>query len=272
MSGILRRLVKSLVPPVALSFYRRFFPAPKTWIWEGSYSSFEAVPAVNPDYDYDARVQEMMVQCQSMLNQAREGCLPLYWHTAIATLGGVLSANGKVRVLDFGGALGTGFIQLSASLQRDVEISYDVVDLPHMCEAGRELFEDDTRIRFHTSLDAVLAPVDILYLNSVLQYIPDYESLLKKLASVRAQWILLARVASGDFPPFVARQMNLSGQIVPHWFLNRGDVVGILSSCGYRLLSDTLDNHQYDMTNYPVEQQAGRQRHMLFVRSEGAMS
>ena len=267
MSSGLRLLLKGLLPPLAISAYRRLFPVRRSWIWEGIYPSLDAVPARNAAYDQDARVAEMVAQAERLLGEVRDGRKPFHWHETLTTLAGVVgAANGKVRVIDFGGGMGTGFIQLMATLPAGTGIRYDVIDLPGVCAAGRKLFAADPRIGFHEAVKDAPADADIVYANSVLQYIADYAGQLRELAAVGAPWLLLARLASGDFASFATGQMNLPGQVVPHWFLNRGEVVKLLEQAGYRLASESLENHEYDVSNFPPSHRSGRMRHLLFKK------
>lgn len=262
----LRQLLKLFVPPVLVDLVRGRLNLPPGYTWEGIYPHRRDVPVRHASYDHEARISEMAAQGRDLLGQVRAGQRPGLWHDTLALVAATVSAgSGRLRVVDFGGAMGTGFIQLIATLPPTTALEYHVVDLPGMCAAGREVFASEPRIRFHTTLAEVPAEPDIVYVNSVLQYIDDYASQLRALAALRAPRLLLARTAIGDFPTFATRQLNLPGQVLAYWFLNQDEVLGVLAGAGYRLAFESLGDREYDQTNFPVTHRIGRMRNLLFV-------
>ena len=130
---------------------------------------------------------------------------------------------------------------------------------------GREAkFVDDARINFHTALADTPASTDIVYCQRALQYIEDYLGQLRALASLGAPWLLLARTPTGDIPTFATRQLNLPGQILPYWFINRAEFVDLLDGHGYRLIWESVCDHEYDQSNFPVTHRIGRMRTSSF--------
>ena len=263
----LRQLLKLFVPPVLVDLARGRLNLPPSYTWEGVYPHRRAVPVEHPSYDHEARIGEMAALSRELLAQVRAGQRPGGWHDTLSLVAATVSADtGKLRVVDFGGAMGTGFIQLLATLPKTTALEYHIVDLPGMCAAGLEVFAGESRIHFHTALAEVPVEPDIVYVNSVLQYIDDYAGQLRALAALRAPRLLLARTATGDFPTFATRQLNLPGQVLAYWFLKRSEVLGLLVDAGYRLVFENLCDRDYDQTNFPATHRIGRMRNLLFAR------
>jgi putative methyltransferase (TIGR04325 family) len=261
-------LIKSLTPPLLLDLIRRRLSSPRpSFIWEGIYPHLWDVPTECGTYD---GVEEMLEEAQHSLQVARAGGKPyICWHNTIALLAATKCAqSGLVRVLDFGGGMGLGFIQLLVTLRCNAAIEWHVVELENMCVAGRQLYSDDSRIQYHTSLPEICEGVDIVYVSGVLAYIEDYAGLLRNLASLNAPYLLLARTAVGRFPTFAARQLNLPGQILPYWFLNLNEVEEILAGTRYSLVHDVWVGPEYDQSNFPETHRFGRMRDLLFVRAD----
>jgi len=202
------------------------------------------------------------------LAQIRAGRKPYLWHEAFAIVAGASARDGAVRVLDFGGGVATGFVQLLASLPESITIDYVVVDNAEMCRTGRELFDADSRIRFETSLEAVTGQIDVLYVNGVLPYIDDYATMIARLTAVGARRIFLARLAAGPIPTFASQQVNVPGRVFPYWFLNIDEVVDRVTRGGYLLSCDSYVDKQYDMTNLPEAHRVDRFRNLLFTRND----
>ncbi len=261
-----RRLVKLLLPPIftelvsLLANERRF-------VWQGIYPDRRSI-ATNDRYDDDVEVKKHSRWTQAALDALRRGQKPALWHESLAVLSATIGARaGKVGVLDFGGGVGSGYVHLLAALSDDIAIDYHVVDLDAMCAEGRRVFSNDKRITFHESLAQFNGQPDIVYVNSVLQYIDDYGGLLRQLAALNAAFVLLERLAVGNFPTFASKQHNLDGKVLAYWFLNRDEIVGELEAWGYTFLCEGWDEQEFDQSNFPETHRIGRMGNLLFCHA-----
>ena len=268
MSG--HELLKQLLPPMLVTLLRdpRMF-AKSRYTWQGIYTCRQEVPTENVGYDDEIEVKKHQAWTSAALDSVNAGKPPYLWHKALAIVAATTGAQTRtVRVLDVGGALGSGYVQLLGTLPENVTIQYAVVELPAMCAAGRQLFSKDTRITFHTSFpDLAAGAYDIVYARGVFPYVDDYRDLLQRLASVKATFILLAELAAGNIPTFATKQMNLTGKKLAYWLLNRDEVVGSLAEAGYEVVFDIPADHEYDQRNFPQTHRLGRMRDILFRRS-----
>lgn len=227
------------------------------------------MPTKNERYDNDARIAEFIEwtrQGKASIAAGKAMNVSCAWHEALALLAASIAPEQDIRVLDFGGGVGLGFLQLLASLRSNTTVTYHVVELENMCIAGRKLFADDSRIHFHTAWPTVDGKIDIAYASTVLPYIDDYRGLLRQFASVQAKYILLNQLAAGAFPTYAAKQLNLPGQALAYWFLNLQEVIDVLAADGYSLTYETQVGPEYDQSNYPARYRLGRMRTLLFVR------
>jgi putative methyltransferase (TIGR04325 family) len=260
--------LKTFVPPVLVALARRrLFGEPK-FVWEGVYDHYRDVPVQPASYDDEIEVKKHYNWTRAALEQIHEGKAPYLWHRVLAVVAAMVSSTtGSVRVLDFGGAVGTGYVQLLATLPKHITIDYRVVDLEKMCAVGRQLFCADARISFDTALAAEDTSLDIVYLNGALCYIEDYRDLLTKLASLQAKFMLFVRLATGDIPTYATKQVNLANKTLAYWFINRSEFLGILTSSGYSLVYEDLDDQEFNQDEFPEVYRIGRMRVMLFRRS-----
>lgn len=241
------------------------FARPKP-IWRGVYARRSDVPARESAVG-EVLVGEMAGTVANALKSVGAGIKPYLWHEHLALVAAIVAApRQSVRVLDFGGGPGSGFVQLVSALPPGTAIDYTIIDLPQTCAAGKDLFAGDGRIRFSTEFPEHASAYDIVYVNSALQYVDEYADMLQRLAALRAPWLLLARLAAGTAPTFASQQVNVPGQTLPYWFLNVDEVSGMLKAAGYDLACDFLLERVYDQSNLPAPHRAERMRTMLFAR------
>lgn len=264
-----RELLKQFVPPILIPLLRgQATPRKPRFTWQGVYPHRRDVPTENNSYDDTIEVQKHYDRTRAGLNLAYAEKLPCLHHEVLAIVAAITgAATGSVSVLDFGGAVGSGYVELLGTLPKSVAIRYHIVDLPKMVAAGRQLFVDDPRVTFHTSLPTLDSALDIVYTSSVIQYVDDYRMLLRQLALVKATFILLAQLAAGNIPTFAAKQMNLEEKILAYWFLNRDEVIDALTETGYQLVYEGLGDQEYDQSNFSDTHRIAKMRNMLFRRS-----
>jgi putative methyltransferase (TIGR04325 family) len=188
------------------------------------------------------------------------------WHEPFALVAAALSRRlPTLRVLDFGGATGSGYVQLLSSLPRAARIEYLVVDSAEMGEAGRAVFAGDDRIRFSETLPPP-GSIDLVYANSVFPYVDDYAATMRALAAVGAAEIFFARLAAGANPTFASRQLNVPGRVFAYWFLNLDEVGAILADMNYHIACDSFCDGRYDQRSLPETHRVERFRNVLFAK------
>ena len=265
-----RGLAKYCLPPLLVDLIRGRRPSGSVAapFWEGVYAHRRDVPVEPGSYDDDRRIAEFAESTRRALALQRTGRqAEVVWHDALGLVAACIGAQPEIRVLDFGGALGVSFIHLLATLRGPARLSYHVVELEGTCSAGRAIFVGDERISFHTDISS-LARVDIVYASSVLPYVDDYGALLRRLAGVGAPHVLLTQLAIGSFATFAARQLNLSGQVLAYWFINRDELVAVMQECGYALVYESQAGPHFTQENYPESHRVGRMWNLLFSRAK----
>jgi putative methyltransferase (TIGR04325 family) len=109
-----------------------------------------------------------------------------------------LKLSRRVRVLDFGGAFGDIYLQNRKFLESIVE-SWEVIEQEAMLRKAKDLPPID-RLKF-TELDAKASQTaDLIVLSSVLQYLPDYRSIIDRLLSFSPSGIFLDRTGFVEEP------------------------------------------------------------------------
>jgi putative methyltransferase (TIGR04325 family) len=246
-------------------------------VWDGVYPSFKSAPRIGPGFDgalwRDRSLQaareaiaraEMGDPLDYSLRQ-RNAMLPV----VTATL---LGQKERVRILDFGGALGAGYAVLTSAVPQARErVDYRVVDVESICRAGTALFKDKVGPQFEAELPRGVN-FDLIHSASTLQYIEDWKGIVARLADYRAPYMVFADVFSGTFASYATSQ-NYYDSKIPHWFLNREEIVHEASLHGYDLAcrvncdAKVLGAYgELPMDNFPPELRIPHTSHFLFRR------
>lgn len=104
----------------------------------------------------------------------------------------VAAEKGRLRVIDFGGSLGSIFWQHRSFFRNVSEVSWTVVEQPHFVAKGRAEFETP-QLHFATFDELLSRPVeaDIVLLSSVLQYLPEPIMVTELLTASGAEYVLI---------------------------------------------------------------------------------
>ena len=213
-------------------------------IWEGIYPSFEdAAPhATGPGFNGDVYRTRSLATARECVAALRSGCPIPHFYKQRSTLlppvvAVMIAQRERVRILDFGGGLGIGYMTLAESIpDADARLDYTIVELPGVCEEGRRLYSGSPRY-VHTLPSE--ESFDLVHASSALQYVGDWQHLLKSFAAYRAEFMLLSDVFAGAIPTFVSLQ-NYYGSRIRHWFLNLDELLAVCSEAGYSLSMKTF--------------------------------
>lgn len=121
------------------------------------------------------------------------------WPVTAALMWAAAQNEGKLNVLDFGGALGSSYFQNRAFLSGLSAVSWSVVEQPHYVSAGLQHIQNN-ELNFYSSIEACLeehAPTAVL-LSSALQYLPDVDNVCECLRKINAKVILIDRTPFND--------------------------------------------------------------------------
>lgn len=269
MTLCIKNLLKRWAPPILADWYlalKQGMPF-RRYIWEGVYQNYCDVPVAGDGYEGDRLTQETLVYTRSLLAPSyRHLFIPIEvvgQHVFLPMLVSTLNLD-SVSILDFGGGMGVDYIHLISSIPNNILINYHIVENSSVCEAGARLFENDPKIHFYPSVPTDLTTVDIVYICTALQYVEDYDSLLKRLSNYRPKYFLFVKLAAGDNPTYASIQRNLPGTKVGHWFLNVQEIVSLMSGNGYSLIYKSALEREYDQGNFPAEYRVKRHCNLLF--------
>lgn len=209
----------------------------QTATWSGVYPRLRDVPARGPGFSGEIWVEGTRRETEAALRRLRAGTVatgPLGERGLLPLVAAAAVRNDRpMRILDFGGGMGIGYVDLRGALPLDVEIDYLVVETERVCEVGRALYVADEPVTFHTALPASPEPIDIIHVRSALQYVDEYEAVLAQLLRYGPRYALFVELSAGDIPTHATAQLNVPGSIIPYWFHDVREILGIAMDEGY---------------------------------------
>ncbi|MEJ1963919.1 MAG: methyltransferase, TIGR04325 family [Gammaproteobacteria bacterium] len=201
-----KEIIKPFIPPALLQVARRLSVGAVRF--SGDYDSWETASRDATGYDASEILNrvvsatrkvvagEAVFERDSVLFDQVQYSWPL-----LASLLQVALERGSLRVVDFGGSLGSTWRQNRTFLERlGIPVSWHVVEQPHFVNAGRAEFSNDT-LRFYDSIsDAGAGGADVALFASSLGYVPDARRFLREIEAIQIPRLIIDRLpmASGD--------------------------------------------------------------------------
>lgn len=152
-----------------------------------------------------------------------------------------LTLDNRLRVLDFGGSLGSTYFQCRDFLQDLHELKWFVIDQPNFVACGQETFSDE-KLSFYFDIDTCISEEqpNIVLLSSVVQYLENPYNLLDHLNHSGIPYILFDRTPCAPDGKEVLGVQIVPPKIYPAsypaWIFNQQNLLSSLSN--YDLLLD----------------------------------
>jgi len=272
----IKQVIKQIIPPLFYEIYKKYKNGFKSaYIWEGIYQQYKDVPTVGNNYFEKNLAKETLAHTKSLLKSLkRNKYIPYHINVEntflplVSTL--ILEEKKKIGIIDFGGGTGIGFISLISCIENIENIDaldYYVIETPAMCKEGSRLFKDDKRIRFLDDFPDKLLKIDMIFINSALQYFENYSDTLQRLSAYNPQYFLFVKFSAGEIPTYATCQKNLSRTTGAYWFLNIEEITTLMSSLGYSLIYKSSLERTYNQDNFPFEYRLKRACNLLFIRN-----
>jgi putative methyltransferase (TIGR04325 family) len=239
----MKEIAKRLIPESVLQLIRGIREAiyRVRQTYSGVYARFEDVAEDGAGYKDDVWPATAAQYSRSAVARNESSFIPGAVSNETALLPLLVSVSGASRVLDFGGATGFGYIAAKYGSLRSID-RYVVVEHPKVCAQGRQLFKGDAKVEFVDHIPE--EQFDLVLIGSALQYVADYQALLKRLADSKPRWILMTKLPAGDNVTFVTAQINLPGKIFANWLFNAQELVSVMASLDYRLVFRSANDGQ----------------------------
>lgn len=260
----MKQFIKSLIPPILIDIYRKYNQS--KYGWQGNYGNWAEAQKASTGYDSD----EILQKVRSSLLKVKNGEavyerdsvifdeIQYSWPLLAGLMFASAKSRGVLKVLDFGGSLGSTYFQNKKFLDEMDEVSWSVVEQKHFVDVGKQEFEDD-RLRFYYDVKSCVEKEkpNVLLLSSVLQYIEKPYELLDDILKYDFEFIIFDRTSFGN-----ANKDLIKLQVVPEsiynasypcWFFDFNKLISYFEE-SYKLIEvfDGNDgkNHEYKFKGF----------------------
>jgi len=245
-----KNIIKTLIPNFVLNFIIGFF-----YGWRGNYSNWEEASKKCTGYNAEIILEKvkksaLMVKTGQAIYE-RDSVIFSRIQYSYPVLSGLLwvaaQNKGQLRVLDFGGSLGSSYYQNKTFLDSLSDVKWNIVEQSNFVKIGQENFTDK-RLHFYYSINECIKSneIDIILISSVLQYIEKPYELLNEIKKTGFKFIIIDRT------PFINGIDRITIQKVPGkiykakypcWFFNKKRFINYMSP-DYELITefDALDH------------------------------
>ncbi len=200
MGNSLKDLIRLLVPPALLRKARQF--RSDSIRFEGECANWKEACEQCSGYDSEGILDKVLAATLKVKHGEaafeRDSVTFDEHEYAWPVLTGLMWAaarnRGCLKVLDYGGALGSSYFQNHHFLLALPEVRWNVVEQGHFVEAGQAYIQDEYLKFYRTTEDCRIENnINVVLLSSVLQYIEDCEDLIDKMVKVKADVIVIDR-------------------------------------------------------------------------------
>jgi putative methyltransferase (TIGR04325 family) len=187
-------------------------------VWQGGYPDWQSACAAAEGYDTQA-IFEKVRDASRMVRDGKAvyerdsvlfNKIEYSWPLLASLLWIAARHEGALRLIDFGGSLGSSYRQNRHFLAGLKKVRWNVVEQGHFVRSGKEEFQTE-ELRFYETIAACLADgeADGILLSSVLQYLNEPYAFMEEVCLYEFEYIILDRT------PFSAAEERITVQHVP---------------------------------------------------------
>lgn len=245
-----KEIIKDWLPPI---IYRSLSRLKQNKIkFEGNYNSWEEACSQCSGYDSEHILNKVLDATLKVKNGEavfeRDSVLFYESEYVWPVLSGLLLAatqnQGRLNVLDFGGALGSTYFQHKNILKLLPEVKWNIIEQDNYIKAGKRYIQDEN-LRFYSKIeDCVLHNnINVVLLSSVLQYIENPIDLLENIASLKSKLIIIDRTCYTNKEKSSAIKIQVTPNTIyeakyPCRFFDEEKIINRLIEANYNFIKD----------------------------------
>ena len=244
----MKKLIKSLVPPIFIDLYRKSNFT--RYGWHGDYKNWQEAKNLSTGYDTNEIIHKVREAAIKVKNgdaaYERDSVILDKIEYSWPLLAGIMFFSsmygGSIKVLDFGGSLGTTYFQNKKFLDKIKDVSWNIVEQKHFVNVGKADFEDK-RLKFYYDIESCVEneKPNILLVSSVLQYIEKPYELLDNLLKNNFETILIDRTLFSKSTKKIKLQVvppKIYKASYPCWFLDEIEFISYLENKNYNIIEN----------------------------------
>lgn len=245
MAPFLMRVFRMLTRARHLPFSREYF-------------SWEEARRASTGYELDSILEKVELStlkvasgeaaCErdSVLFSKVEYC----WPIVSALMWAAAKSEGRLSVLDYGGSLGSRFFEHRVFFEGLSEVHWGIVEQANFVERGKAL-SGKLGMEFFETVEACASRLNpnVALLSSVLQFVEDYEKVIREVVATKPEVIAIDRTVVNRSPSDRLYVQSVPAAIYsasyPCRSISKTRLVSAIERGGYELVSE------FDSLNYP---------------------
>ncbi|WP_418314681.1 methyltransferase, TIGR04325 family [Piscinibacter sakaiensis] len=237
----LKRFAKAALPPFLVDKGAALLGLNNRWT--GDYPDWHSAVERSAGYDSKTVFSAALTAARAVrdgeaLWERDSACFHIEdynWNLLACLMSVAATANGKLHVLDFGGAFGSTYMQHRRMLLQLPSISWNVVEQPHFVESGKKEFETP-RLKFFENMHQCFESesINAVLLSGVLQYVERPYQLLDEVVNFMPTAIIIDRTPIYEVERITVQHVPTSvyKASYPCRFLERARVEACLKNLG----------------------------------------
>ena len=262
MLSRLKKIIKLISPPILLKIPEYYLNS-RCNTFSGDYASWSEAMKDSSGYDSEKIVSKVKQATIQVINgeAAYERDSVLFyteeydWSLISYFQSIALQHDGKLSVLDYGGALGSTYLKNRHFLDGCLDLNWTIVEQPNYVKIGKQLHKD-TSINFYFSLEEALKNKDynVILLSCVLPYLERPYETLDLITSSNIEYVIIDRHPllgknNRDILTVQTVAKNIYDASYPAWFFARDKFIKYISD-KYKLINESS---ALDQANYPCQ-------------------
>ena len=237
------------------------------YYWQGIYKNFSEVPPNGKGYNSDDWAITTYISTKKSLLSYNSDSRKVDLENLLKPVKEVLQSQKKIKIYDFGGGMGISYIYLKNNLPTDVDLEYHITENKAVCDYGKKIFGNDSKIIFNPEIPASTKDFDIVYTRDAMQYVDDYKAVLNILCSMDAKYFLATKLPADAISSFVSAEVNVGQSSIPYRFFNENEFIDQVKLKGYSIVYGESEPFYYDISNFPAEYRIKKYAMLLFKKA-----
>jgi putative methyltransferase (TIGR04325 family) len=242
----MRKLIKGLIPDIFIDIYHLYNT--RKFARFDDYKTWEEAENISTGYNTIEIIQKVQESALKVKNgkatYERDSFIFDEIQYSWPLLAGLMFAaaihRGELKVLDFGGSLGTTYFQNKKFLDKLQVVSWNIVEQKRFVDFGKNNFEDK-KLKFYYDIESCIKQEcpNVLLLSSVLQYIEKPYELLDELLKNNFETILIDRTSFSKTIQKIKLQVvnpKIYRASYPCWFFDELEFTNYFIQNGYKIL------------------------------------
>lgn len=258
--------LKRFVPPILLDYKRKIFPSKYGWF--GDYSSWQEAKKECIGYQDDEIISKVKDAVLKVKNGEavfeRDSVIfdkiEYSWSTLAALCWIAAQNSGVLKIIDFGGSLGSSYYQNRKFLNYLKKVEWNIIEQNHFVQTGKVFFQDN-ELRFFENIEECYFntnPEAVLF-SSTLQYLEHPFEILSKFFEKKINYIIIdltGFTSNNEASKITIQKVNpvIYNASYPSWIFNKTEFLNIFSTNSYELIesfeSDISLNYKGENKNY----------------------